>query len=181
MVDNFCNFVSDRNNAPIVSIIPATIYLSEHSPDMTTILSFTITDVDVTDSVSCFFDVWPLHGFAVFAFNVSSKYKVVCVCMCVCVSVVTFMHKNNEGRTGHIFSITVHVIIIIFRLVDSTTFTVCFQTLKYLKSASKTFTCESSGKSTSLHFNCYANNIEIHYIVLLTSHMAAQLDPRSIS
>lgn len=127
MVGNFCNFVSDRNNPPIVSIIPATIYLSEHSPDMTTILSFTITDVDVTDSVSCFFDVWPLHGFAVFAFNISSKYKVVCVC----VGVVTFMHKNNEGGTGHKFSITVNVIIIIFRLVDSTIFTVCFQTLKY--------------------------------------------------
>lgn len=127
MVGNFCNFVSDRNNPPIVSIIPATIYLSEHSPDMTTILSFTITDVDVTDSVSCFFDVWPLHGFAVFAFNISSKYKVVCVC----VWVVTFMHKNNEGGTGHKFSITVNVIIIIFRLVDSTIFTVCFQTLKY--------------------------------------------------
>lgn len=127
MVGNFCNFVSDRNNPPIVSIIPATIYLSEHSPDMTTILSFTITDVDVTDSVSCFFDVWPLHGFAVFAFNISSKYKVVRVC----VRVVTFMHKNNEGGTGHKFSITVNVIIIIFRLVDSTIFTVCFQTLKY--------------------------------------------------
>lgn len=127
MVGNFCNFVSDRNNPPIVSIIPATIYLSEHSPDMTTILSFTITDVDVTDSVSCFFDVWPLHGFAVFAFDISSKYKVVRVC----VRVVTFMHKNNEGGTGHKFSITVNVIIIIFRLVDSTIFTVCFQTLKY--------------------------------------------------
>jgi heme/copper-type cytochrome/quinol oxidase subunit 4 len=49
----------------------------------------------------------------------------------VCVRVVTFMHKNNEGGTGHKFSITVNVIIIIFRLVDSTIFTVCFQTLKY--------------------------------------------------
>lgn len=80
MVGNLCNFVSDRNNPPIVGIIPATIYLSEHSPVMTTILSLTITDVDVTDSVSCFFYVWPLHGFALFAFNVSSKYKVVRVC-----------------------------------------------------------------------------------------------------
>jgi hypothetical protein len=35
------------------------------------------------------------------------------------------MHKNNEGGTGHKFSITVNVIIIIFRLVDSTIFTVC--------------------------------------------------------
>jgi heme/copper-type cytochrome/quinol oxidase subunit 4 len=64
---------------------------------------------------------------AVFAFDISSKYKVVRVC----VRVVTFMHKNNEGGTGHKFSITVNVIIIIFRLVDSTIFTVCFQTLKY--------------------------------------------------
>lgn len=126
VVGNFCNFVSDRNNPPIVSIIPATIYLSEHSPDMTTILSFTITDVDVTDSVSCFLDVWPLHGFAVFAFNISSKYKVVCV------RVVTFMHKNNEGGTGYKFSITVNVIIIIFRLVDYY-FYCLFSNIKILK------------------------------------------------
>ncbi|CAC5411930.1 unnamed protein product [Mytilus coruscus] len=62
----------DRNNPPVINNLPSSLFLPEDTSPMTSILSFTVTDSDVMDSLSCLIDIQPTSGYLIFTFNSTS-------------------------------------------------------------------------------------------------------------